>query len=77
MENKVNMVDVKEQDFNNIIPTKWSKTEEIETWVGNEDTGGRARLLVTHYCGNSKEDLINQLQTLINGLKDSFDNFAN
>lgn len=37
-----------------------------ETYEGK---GGRARLIVTHYCGDSKEDLIGQLETMIYGLK--------
>lgn len=61
------------------IPTRWAKIEEIETWVGGETyegKGGRARLIVTHYCGDSKEDLIGQLETMICGLKNGFDDFA-
>jgi hypothetical protein len=61
------------------IPTKWAKTEEIETWIGGsvlENKGGRARLIVTHYCGDNKEDLIGQLETLIYGLKNGFDCFG-
>ncbi len=61
------------------IPTQWAKIQEIETWVGGktyEGKGGRARLIVTHYCGDSKEDLISQLETMIYGLKNGFDGFA-
>lgn len=61
------------------IPTKWAKIEEIETWIGGsvlENKGGRARLIVTHYCGDNKEDLIGQLETLIYGLKNGFDCFG-
>lgn len=61
------------------IPTQWAKIEEIETWVGGktyEGKGGRARLIVTHYCGDNKEELIGQLETLIYGLKNGFDEFA-
>ena len=61
------------------IPTQWAKIEEIETWIGGktyEGKGGRARLIVTHYCGDSKEDLIGQLETMIYGLKNGFDGFA-
>ena len=61
------------------IPTKWAKIEEIETWIGGsvlENKGGRARLIVTHYCGDNKEDLIGQLETLICGLKNGFDCFG-
>ena len=39
------------------IPTQWAKIEEIETWVGGktyEGKGGRARLIVTHYCGDKR-----------------------
>lgn len=64
---------------NSSIPTEWAKIEEIETWIGGktyEGKGGRARLIVTHYCGDSKEDLIGQLETLIYGLKNGFDEFA-
>jgi len=38
------------------IPSKWAKIEEIETWIGGsvlENKGGRARLIVTHYCGHN------------------------
>lgn len=61
------------------VPTQWAKIEEIETWIGGETyegKGGRARLIVTHYCGDSKEDLIGQLETLIYGLKYGFKDFA-
>jgi len=61
------------------IPTQWAKIQEVETWVGGktyEGKGGRARLIVTHYCGESKEDLISQLETMIYGLKNGFDDFA-
>ena len=61
------------------VPTQWAKVEEIETWVGGdvcEGKGGRARLIVTHYCGDNKEDLIGQLETLIYGLKNGFEDFA-
>jgi hypothetical protein len=62
----------------NNIPTQWVKVEEIETWVGNlsEGKGGRSRLIVNHYCGDDKEALIGQLETLIYGLKNGFDEFA-
>ena len=66
------------EDKNN-LPEKWAKTEEIETWIGGspeDEKGGRAKLLVTHYCGNDKKALIGQLETLLHGLKDGFDGFA-
>ncbi len=72
------------------LPTKWFKTEEIETWIGksitrittdgksiDESEGGRGKLIVLHQCGENKEELISQLETLIHGLKEGFENFAN
>lgn len=62
------------------IPTKWSSVREIETWVGGnpyDGTGGRAKLTVIHHCGDNKEDLIDQLETMIYGLKNGFEDFAN
>jgi len=68
-----------EENNESVIPTQWVKVQEIETWVGGksyEGKGGRARLIVTHYCGDSKEDLIEQLETMIYGLKNGFDEFG-
>lgn len=69
------------------LPTKWFKTEEIETWIGESLTtqgkeieelnGGKGRLIVLHQCGENKKELISQLETLIYGLKEGFENFAN
>jgi uncharacterized Zn finger protein (UPF0148 family) len=72
------------------LPTKWFKTEEIETWIGksitrittdggsiDESGGGRGKLIVLHQCGENKEELISQLETMIYGLKEGFDMFAN
>jgi hypothetical protein len=69
------------------LPTKWFKTEEIETWIGEslstqdkeieELNGGKGRLIVLHQCGENKNELISQLETLIYGLKEGFENFAN
>jgi hypothetical protein len=69
------------------LPTKWFKTEEIETWIGEslstqdkeieEINGGKGRLIVLHQCGENKKELISQLETLIYGLKEGFENFAN
>jgi hypothetical protein len=59
-----------ENKLESAIPTQWANVQEIETWVGGksyEGKGGRARLIVTHYCGDSKEDLIEQLETMIYG----------
>jgi hypothetical protein len=69
------------------LPTKWFKTEEIETWIGEPLTtegkeiedlnGGRGKLIVLHQCGENKEELISQLETMMNGLRNVFDDFAN
>jgi len=71
------------------LPTKWFKTEEIETWIGKsitrittegefieESGGGHGKLIVLHQCGENKEELISQLETMIYGLKEDFENFA-
>jgi hypothetical protein len=69
------------------LPTSWFKTEQVETWIGesltteskniDELNGGKGKLIVLHQCGEDKEELIKQLETLIYGLKDGFDNFSN
>ena len=67
------------------LPTPWFSSEQIETWIGESLTeekpigelnGGRGKLIVLHQCGENKEELIGQLETLINGLKEGFDGFA-
>lgn len=74
-----------EQTTEEQLPTKWFKTEEIETWIGESITadkpieeiqGGRGKLIVLHQCGENKEELISQLETMIYGLKDGFESFA-
>jgi hypothetical protein len=67
------------------LPTKWFKTEQIETWIGESITtegkeikeikGGRGKLIVMHQCGDNKEELISQLETMIYGLKEGFEYF--
>jgi hypothetical protein len=72
------------------LPTKWFKTEQISTWIGksitrittegesiDESEGGHGKLIVMHQCGENKEELISQLETMIYGLKEGFENFAN
>ena len=61
----------------------WFKTEQIETSVGaNGDMtieqlkACRKKLIVLHECGDDKEALIGQLETMILGLKTNFDWFA-
>lgn len=67
------------------LPTTWFKTEQIETWIGESITadkpteeiqGGRGKLIVLHQCGENKEELISQLNTMIDGLKNGFEYFA-
>ncbi len=68
------------------LPTPWFKTEQIETWIGEPITaegkeiweikGGRGKLIVMHQCGENKEELISQLETMIYGLKEGFEAFA-
>jgi len=57
------------------------KTEQIETFVGNmneksEMIGERKQLIVLHTCEN-KEDLVEQLKTMIHGIQTDFKGFAN
>jgi len=68
-----------------VLPTPFFKTEEIETWIGEslcsekpieELNGGRGKLIVLHQCGENKEELVSQLNTLIDGLKNGFEWFA-
>lgn len=61
----------------------WFKTEQIETAVnvnGNmtaeEIKACRKKLIVLHECGEDKKALIEQLETMILGLKTDFDCFA-
>ena len=61
----------------------WFKTEQIETAVNvNGDMTAeqinacRKKLIVLHECGEDKEALIGQLETMILGLKTNFDWFA-
>ena len=62
---------------------KWFKTEQIETVVGiNGDMTPkqikkcRKKLIVIHQCGDNKEHLIEQLETMIYGLKNGFEYLA-
>jgi hypothetical protein len=68
------------------LPTPYFSTHEMETWMGeslttegkeiDELNGGRGKLIVLHQCGQNKEELISQLETLILGIKDNFEWFA-
>ena len=61
----------------------WFKTEQIETAVNvngdmtaDEIKASRKKLIVLHECGEDKKALIEQLETMILGLKTDFDWFA-
>jgi hypothetical protein len=61
----------------------WFKTEQIETAVNvtgdmtaDEIKASRKKLVVLHECGEDKEALIGQLETMIHGLKTDFEYFA-
>ena len=61
----------------------WFKTEQIETAVNvngdmtaDEIKACRKKLIVLHECGEDKKALIEQLETMIFGLKTDFDCFA-
>jgi hypothetical protein len=61
----------------------WFKTEQIETAVNvngdmtaDEIKSCRKKLIVLHECGEDKKALIEQLETMILGLKTNFDWFA-
>lgn len=61
----------------------WFKTEQIETAVNvngdmttDEIKACRKKLIVLHECGEDKKALIEQLETMIDGLKSNFDCFA-
>jgi len=60
----------------------WFKTEQIETTVNvngdmtaDEIKASRKKLIVLHECGEDKEALIGQLETMIHGLKTDFESF--
>ena len=70
-----------------ILPTRWFKTEQISTWIGESITtegknideieGGHGILIVTHQCGDNKTELVSQLKTMIYGLEKGFNEFSN
>lgn len=68
---------------NKTVVSTWFKTEQIETAVNvNGDMtveqikACRKKLIVLHECGEDKKALIEQLETMILGLKTDFDWFA-
>lgn len=85
MKDKQNLNKSEIQQLNkaDISSNTWFKTEQIETAVGaNGDMtpeqikACRKKLIVLHECGDDKEALIGQLETMILGLKTNFDCFA-
>lgn len=75
--------DWEEMTETHIKPTKWFKTEEIETWIGKMDEdypqaiqGGRAKLIVLHQCGEHKDILIGQLKTMIYNIETNGEDFS-
>lgn len=65
------------------MESKWFKTLQIETAVNvNGDMAAdeikecRKKLVVLHQCGDDKNALIEQLETMISGIKDDFEGFA-
>jgi hypothetical protein len=85
MNNKKNFDNPQSQQLNiaGVSGSNWFKTEQIETSVGaNGDMtieqlkSCRKKLIVLHECGDDKEALIGQLETMILGLKTNFDWFA-
>jgi len=61
---------------------KWFDTIQVETFVGHmeqntsEMIGERKPIIVLHQCGDDKEALIGQLQTVISGIERDFEGFA-
>ncbi len=85
MNNEQNLNNAENQQLNiaDVSGSTWFKTEQIETSVGaNGDMtteqlkACRKKLIVLHECGDDKEALIGQLETMILGLKTNFDWFA-
>lgn len=63
--------------------TAWFKTEQIETAVNvigdmtaDEIKACRKKLIVLHECGEDKQALITQLETMIHGLNTDFKMFV-
>lgn len=62
-------------------PTEWADIKQIETWVGEgiceeNSRGGRAKLTVIHHCGEDKEELIGQLETMIESIRTGGEEFG-
>ena len=68
---------------NHIADSNWFKIEQIETAVNvngdmtaKEIQFSRKKLIVLHECGEDKQALIEQLESMIFGLKTNFEDFA-
>lgn len=82
-EQNSNNAETQQLNIADVIGSTWFKTEQIETAVNaNGDMTAeqikayRKKLIVLHECGDDKEALIGQLETMILGLKTNFDWFA-
>lgn len=82
-EQNSNNTDNQQLNIAGVSGSTWFKTEQIETAVNvNGDMTAeqikdcRKKLIVLHECGEDKEALIVQLETMILGLKTNFDWFT-
>lgn len=70
------------EDYLDKIPTKWFETEQISTHIGGVDEhgefelNGHGRLVVMHQCGNNKDVLVGQLETMIHYIKTNGEDFG-
>ena len=70
------------EDYLDKVPTKWFETEQISTHIGGVDEhgefelNGHGMLVVMHQCGNNKDVLISQLETMIHYVKTNGEDFA-
>lgn len=82
-EQNLNIAENQQLNIADVSGSTWFKTEQIETAVnvnGNmtaeQIKACRKKLIVLHECGEDKEALIGQLETMILGLKTNFNWFA-
>jgi hypothetical protein len=82
-EQDLNNADNQQLNIAGVSGSTWFKTEQIETAVNAKGDmtieqlkACRKKLIVLHECGDDKEALIGQLETMILGLKTNFDWFA-
>lgn len=79
----MNQTENKQSRKAEVTGSAWFKTEQIETAVNvhgemtaEEIISCRKKLIVLHECGDDKPALISQLETMILGLKTSFEGFG-